>query len=248
MAQSVNQTAFALNSVAAAGADAVLDAGVLTFTGGFSFIYDDILTDSVNVQATVAGVGRVQTATCSAPVAVGEEYYITIQQYQASGGVFEETIFISSVVGDTATTIATKMTAAINGYITSGQLLGTATSAAAVITTTGAVASPMLRLVNSSPNIALAVTTAGTPPVNTAAQLATLNATNFVSTNTYTVLQFQHAHDLNTINGDKGVSTFYYLINAGDADAAALVTKINEIFAGIIPGGTAANPEAIAKN
>jgi len=247
MAQSVNQTAYALNSVAAAGADVALDAGILTFTGGFSFIYDDILTDSVNIQAAVAGVGRVQTATCAAPAAVGEQYYVTIQQFQANGGVFDETIFVTSVTGDTATTIATKLTAAINGYISSGLLLGTATSALGVITTTGATGSPMLRLVNASANITLAVSTAGTPPVNNNVQLTALNATNYVSTNTYTVVQFQYATDVNTINGDKGVSTFFYLINEGDADATDLVTKITEIFEGLIPGGTDANPEVIAK-
>jgi hypothetical protein len=59
-------------------------------------------------------------------------------------------------------------------------------------------------------------------------------------------MQFNYSTDVNTINGDKGTQTFYYLINAGDADAAALVTKLTEILGGLIPGGTDANPEAIA--
>lgn len=247
MAQSTNSIAFALNSVAAAGADAVLDAGILTLTGGFSFPYDNIDTGSVRIQAAVAGVARSSTLTCAAPLAIGEQYSVTIQQYQPSGAVFEETIFVTSVLGSTANSIAAALSSAINGYISSGLLLGTASPALAVVTVAGTTAAPMLRIVNVSSNITLAVGTAGTVPVNSAAQLALLDATNFVSTNTYTVVQFDYKTEVNTINGDKGTSTFYYLINQGDADATDLVTKITEIFQGLIPGGTDANPEAIAK-
>jgi len=247
MAQSTNQFAYALNSVAASGADATLDAGIFSLTGGFSFPYVNINIPSVKITAAVTGVARVTTLTFSAPAAVGEQYEIFLSQFQGDGAVSNQSIFLTSVVGSTATTMATQAESALAALISGGLIDGTVSRASAVVTINGTVGSPMLRVVGNSSNIAISATTAGTVPVNNNTQLSQLNATNYVSTNTYTVLQFDYQTDVNTVNSDQSTSTFYYLINAGDADAAALVTKLTEIFSGIIPGGTAANPEAIAK-
>jgi hypothetical protein len=247
MSQPTYSSAYALNTVAASGADASLDAGILSLTGGFTFPYNNIDIGSVKITAAVTGVARVTTLTFTAPSAVGEQYEIFLSQFEGNGAVANQSIYLTSVVGSTAASMATQAESALSALISGGLIEGTVSRSSAVVTLNGTVGSPMLRVVGSSSNIALSATTAGTVPVNNNTQLSTLDAKNYVSTNTYTVLQFNYQTDVNTINSDESTSTFYYLINEGDADAADLVTKLTEIFQGIIPGGTAANPEAIAK-
>ena len=111
--QSTTSFGFALNSVAAAGADFAAADGLVTFTGLGSFVYENIQV-GVGIQAYVAPVGRVQTLTCAAPAAVGEVYTVNIEQPQPGGGTFRETIYVSSVTGSTANTMAAALDAAID--------------------------------------------------------------------------------------------------------------------------------------
>lgn len=249
MGQSTGTFGYALNSVAASGADFAAANGLVTFTGVNSFVYDNIFLP-VTIQAYVAPVARVQTATFSAPAAVGESYTIQIYQPQADGGVFQQGITVVSVTGSTATTMAAAMATAINGYISANQISGTATSSGAVLTTTGTAAAPFFMLVAASANIALAVSTAGTVGVNSGVQLLNQypSTTNLVATNNYTTVIFKYANEGAPINNESGTTTFVYAINEGDADYSALVTKITEVFGGLVPGGTTANPELIAKS
>lgn len=76
------------------------------------------------------GVAPTWTLTCAAPPAAGGVGYLEI------GG---ETIAVSAVAGDTATTLAAALAAAVNGYydqLDGAQLPVTATAAAAVVTLT----------------------------------------------------------------------------------------------------------------
>jgi len=244
--QSTTSFGFALNSVAAAGADVAAADGLITFTGLGSFVYENIQV-GVTIQARVAPVGRVQTLTCATPAAVGEVYSVNIEQPQPGGGTFRETIFVTSVTGSTSTTVAASLDAAIDAYILSGQLLGTSAAAAAVVTTTGATTAPMLRITGSTANITVAVTTAGTVGVNTVSQMTALNIENYVSTNNYTTVEFQYNAFGASINNEATTGTYIYAINEGDADATDLVTKITELFNGLNPGALTANPNLISK-
>jgi hypothetical protein len=244
--QSTTSFGFALNSVAAAGADVAAADGLITFTGLGSFVYENIQV-GVGIQAYVAPVGRVQTLTCAAPAAVGEVYTVNIEQPQPGGGTFRETIYVSSVTGSTANTMAAALDAAIDAYILSGQLLGTAAVAAAVVTTTGATTAPMLRIVGASANITVATTTAGTVGVNTVSQMTALNIENYLATNNYTTVSFQYNSFGASINNEATTGTYIYAINEGDADAADLVTKVTELFNGLNPGAATANPNLISK-
>lgn len=246
MGQSLTSSGYCLNTVAAAGADFAAADGFVTFTGPFSFLYENI-QNPVIIQAYVAPVGRVQTLTCAAPAAVGEVYTVNIEQPQPGGGTFRQTIYVSSVTGSTANTMAAALDAAIDAYILSGQLLGTATVAAAVVTTTGATTAPMLRIVGSSANITVATTTDGTVGENTVTQMTALNLENYVSTNNYTVVAFEYRDNGAEIIVQQHARTFTYAINEGDADAAALITKITEVFNGLNPGAVTANPNLISK-
>jgi len=248
MGQSTGTFGYALNSVAALGADIALTGGIVTFTGvqtGFQF---DSIQSPVLIQAYVAPVGRVQTATFTAPAAVGEAYTIQVEQVQADGGIFRQGVTITSVVGSTTTTLAFAMDAALEGMISAGQIAGTSVAALAVVTTTGATTAPMLRLVSSSANIAIGVTTAGTVGVNSGTQLAEQfpATSDLVVTNNYTTIRFNYSNDGMAINNEGGTTTFVYAINEGDGDAAALVTKATEIFGGLTPGALTANPQAIS--
>lgn len=246
MGQSLTSSGYCLNTVAAAGADFAAADGFVTFTGPFSFLYENI-QNPVIIQPYVAPVGRVQTLTVTAPTAVGDVYSVTIEQPQPGGGTFREPIFITSVTGSNANTIAAQLNTAINSYITAGQILGTSTVASAVVTTTGATTAPMLRVVGSSANIAVAATTDGTVGENTVAQMTALNLENYVSTNNYTVVAFDYSEGGSEIITQLHSRTFTYAINEGDADAAALITKITEVFNGLNPGAATANPNLISK-
>lgn len=246
MGQSLTSSGYCLNAVAAAGADFAAADGIVTFTGPFSFLYENI-QNPVIIQAYVAPVGRVQTLTAIVPAAVGEQYSVTIEQPQPGGGTFRETIFLTSVIGSTANSMAAQLNTAINAYITAGQILGTSTVLAAVVTTTGATTAPMLRIVGSSANITVGTTTAGTVGENTNAQLLALNLENYVSTNNYTVVAFDYLDNGAEIIVQQHARTFTYAINEGDPDAAALITKITEVFNGLNPGLLTANPNLISK-
>jgi hypothetical protein len=249
MGQSNGTFGYALNTVAASGADVAAANGLVTFTGANTpFVYDNIFLPVV-IQAYVAPVARVQTATFSAPAAVGEAYTIQVEQPQADGGVFKQGITIVSVTGSSTTTLAAAMATAMNGYISAGQIAGTATSSGAVLTTTGATTAPMLRLTACSGNIALAVSTAGNPVINSGTQLLYdyPSCDGLVATNNYTTVIFNYANNGSAINNEGGTITYVYAINEGDADYSTLVTKITEIFGGLVPGDTVANPEVIAK-
>jgi hypothetical protein len=244
--QSTTSFGFALNSVAASGADFAAADGLVTFTGLGSFVYENIQI-GVGIQAYVAPVGRVQTLTCAAPGAVGETYSVNIEQPQPGGGTFRETIFVTSVTGSSANSMAASLNSAINAYITAGQLLGTSTVSSAVVTTTGATTAPMLRITGSTANITVAATTDGTVGVNTVSQMTALNIENYVSTNNYTTVEFQYNTFGASINNEATTGTYIYAINEGDADAAALITKITEVFNGLNPGALTANPNLISK-
>lgn len=244
--QSTTSFGFALNSVAALGADASAADGLIVFTGLGSFIYENI-QNGVAIQPFVAPVARVTTLTCVAPSAVGDVYSVNIEQPQPGGGTFRETVFVTSVVGSTANTMAAALNTAINSYISAGQLLGTSTVAAAVVTTTGTSAAPMFRITGSTPNITPLATTAGTPGVNTVAQMTSLNIENYVPTNNYTTVTWQYNKFGGSINNEATTGTYIYAVNEGDADAAALITKITELFNGLNPGAVTANPALIAK-
>jgi hypothetical protein len=116
-----------------------------------------------------------------------------------------------------------------------------------VVTTTGTSAAPMFRITGSTPNITPLATTAGTPGVNTVAQMTSLNIENYVPTNNYTTVTWQYNKFGGSINNEATTGTYIYAVNEGDADAAALITKITELFNGLNPGAVTANPALIAK-
>lgn len=248
MKQSLGIYGYALNTVAAAGADIDLTGGLVTFTGVNDAFALNTIFESVVIQPYVAAIARVQTATFTAPAAVGEAYTIQIEQPQANGGVFRQGVTVTSIVGSSANSMAAAMNTAINGVISSGQLSGTSSVSSAVVTTTGTATAPMFRLVSASSNIALVVSTAGNPVINSGAQLLANypQITGLVPTNNYTTISFAYKYQGAAINNESGTNTFIYAINQGDADYTDLVTKATEIFGGLVPGDTVANPEAIS--
>lgn len=248
MKQSLGIYGYALNTVAASGADIAVSGGLVSFTGvNTEFVLNDIF-QSVVVQAYVAPVARVSTLTTSAPAAVGEAYTVNFRQPLAGGGVATPTITVLSITGSTANTMAAALNTAINGFIDAALLEGTSTVASAVVTTTGATTAPMLEITSVSSNVALVVSTAGNPVINSGTQLSANypNITNLVTTNNYTTVSFAYKYQGDAINNESGTNQFIYAVNEGDADYSAFVTKANQIFGGIIPGGTAANPENIS--
>lgn len=252
MGQSTNFQGFALNTVAAAGADAVLDNGLLTLTGVPNPIaYGSILNPiGVKFNASVAGIARSQQATVIVPPAVGTSYQIYFTQPQPDGGTSKQFVAITSVTGDTAITVATTLETAINGLIDAGLLLGTVTRANAVLTIAGTVAAPMLRItgVSSSLITLAAASPSGTNPVNQGPQVVAQDVQNALPTNTYSTFEFQFSGDNSGETSQIAPNrNLIYAIAEGTANANTLIDKLKTIFQGILAGSSPAttNPENV---
>lgn len=248
MKQSLGIYGYALNTVAASGADIAVSGGLVSFTGVNTEFALNTIFESVVIQPYVAAVARVQTLTVAAPAAVGESYTVNFRQPQADGGVATPTITVTSIVGSSANSMAAALNTAINGFLTAGLLAGTSSVSSAVVTTTGAATAPLLEVTSVSSNITAAVSTAGNAVINSGTQLLANypNITGLVTTNNYTTISFTYKYQGDAINNESGTNQFIYAINQGDSDYTDLVTKATEIFGGLVPGGTTANPENIS--
>ena len=233
MGQFTNSEGYALNTVAALGADiSTTNDGRIILTGGFEFKYSDIVKSQRKVVITryVAPVARVTELTFTAPVAVGEAYIINIEQVLSGGFTQESQIIFNSVSGDTNATVATKAKAVLDGLISAGTVLGTTGIASNVLTVTATTAAPMLRIVSASGNIAINATTAGNPAVNTGAQLAAFNLENLVSTNNYATISIPLASNNLAATEDGTFYEFIYAANEGSANIESFISKAQDIF------------------
>jgi hypothetical protein len=250
MGQMTGVFGYALNTIAASGADVASADGKISFTPAdkWSFIYNDIIIGSATIQAYVAPVGRITTLLHIIPAAVGELYSVNIEQPQADGSVLKQQISVVSATGDTAALMAAKMNTAINAYITAGIIAGTSSVSTATVTTTGLTTAPMLRIVSATTNITVTATTAGTVEVNSGTQLYRdfPGIVNLVTTNNYSTARFKIKNYGEAVNNEGGTTWFIYAMNEGDADYAALVTKIGEYFNGFNAGAVTANPALIS--
>lgn len=202
---------YALNTVQAGGFDFAVDNGVITLSGVGSFPWDKVQTQ-VKKQVYVAAVARVTVLTFTAPTAAGQEYNVSISQPQGSNNVFPQ--LFSLVSTDTsATTIAQAFKAAFENAVENGILFGTASGAGAAITLTGTSAFPMLRVLGTSANVSVSVSTGGNPAVNTGAQLIAQGIDTAVVGNNYTTFTFQNATPTGDIVEDGIARQLIYAVN-----------------------------------
>lgn len=237
MGQFTNSEGYALNTVAALGADIdTTVGGDIVLTGGFTFKISDIVKSQrkVRIVPYVAAVARVTTLTFTAPAAVGESYLISYEQPQADGGVQKGVIAFASVAGDTNATVAQRAKDIVDGYIAAGVIAATTGISTNVLTVRATAAAPMLRFVSATANVALLATTSGNPAAGTAAQLAALNIEGLVSTNNYNVYYIPVASKNLSATEDGTYFEFIYCVNAGSANAASFTSKAADIFAGYI--------------
>lgn len=247
MGQNANIFGYALNTVAAAGADFSVDNGVLTLTGVGSFPWDKVQT-SVVKQVAVAAVARTTELTFAAPAAAGQVYQVVIEQpLGSSSNRFPVTITVSST-NTSATTIAQAFKTAFDAQVAAGLLVGTSAGAADIITISGTTAFPMLRVVSVSAGITLNVTAAGNPAVNTGAQLLSEGVTNAVVGDTYTTFTFQNLTPTGLVTNDGVFRGIIYAINEGDGDATDLIDEMTAVLSGELSATSpVANPDLIGK-
>jgi hypothetical protein len=238
MGQFTNSEGYALNTVAALGADiSTTNDGRIILTGGFEFKYSDIKKSQRNVVITryIAPVARVTELTFTGPAAVGTSYIINLEQVFPGGGYTQlSPIVFNSVAGDTNATVAQRAKDVIDGLITAGRILGTTGIASNVLTLTGTTAAPMLRVVSVSGNISPNVTTGGNPAVNTGAQLAAYDLENLVLTNNYATITIPVASNNLAATEDGTFYEFIYAANEGSANIASFISKATDIFSGYI--------------
>lgn len=251
MGQATKYFGYALNSVAAAGADAVLDNGILTLTGVGQIPYQKIQNGpGVDKQIYVAPVARVSQLTITAPPAVGTNYQVNFSQPQPDGGVSNQIIAVTSLVGGTASSITAGLKSAFDALVLGGVLFGTAVisgSSSEIITFTAGITAPMLRVTGiTSTVITLSVTAAGNPAINTGAQLIAQNVVGALAANNYTTYTIPYTGSNGGSTGSEGPnSQLVYAINEGDTNAAALITKLDNLLSGSLPSSPGiANPEA----
>jgi hypothetical protein len=248
MGQNANTFGYALNAVAAAGADFAVSNGVITLTGVGSFPYDKVTTNIVK-QIAVTADPRVTIVTFSAPSAVGQVYQVVIDQpLGTSSNRFPVTITVSAT--DTnADTIGQAFKTAFEAQVTAGLLAGTASGGAAAITITGTATFPMLRVVSTSAAIALNVTTAGNPAVNLGSQLLAEGVTDAEPTAEYTTFTFQNLTSTGLVTNDGVFRGLIYAIDEADGDAATLIDQMTAVLGGGVSAASPdlANPELIGK-
>lgn len=255
MGQSSKFLGYALNAVAAAGADIEAANGEIILTGFGNIRYNDIQRSQrkVKIIPFSAGVSRVTdlTTAVAAASANGLTYRVSYEQVvDATGEVKRGDIIITSLpAGETNAAMATKLKAAVDALIANGDILGTAGAiTTATFTVTAAATARILRFFAPNAGISISVGTAGSPAVGLGSQLAQYNIQNLVTSNNYAqiVIPFADKDDASTVDGS--YNTLIYALNNADADTADFLTKAQALFDGIIPGSSpaAANPELIS--
>lgn len=248
MGQNANIFGYALNTVAAAGADFSVDNGVLTLTGVGSFPWDKVQT-SVVKQVAVAADPRVTQLTFAAPAAAGQVYQVVIEQPQGtSSNRFPVTITVVST-NTSADTIAQAFKTAFDAEVTAGILFGTSSGANDVITISGTATYPMLRVVALSAGITVVVQgNGGNPAVNTGTQLLAEGVTDAVVGDTYTTFTFQNLTSTGLVTNDGVFRGIIYAINEGDGDATDLIDEMTAVLSGELSATSpVANPDLIGK-
>jgi len=242
MGQNASYYGYALGTVQAGGHDFAIDGGVISLTGVGSFPYDNIQTQIVK-QVYVAPVARVTVLTFSAPAAIGEDYNVVIAQPTTGGNTFPQTFSLGST-DTSATTIAQAFKTAFENAVANGLLFGTASGAADAITLTGTTDFPMLRVLAASAKVAISVSTAGNPAVNTGAQLIAAGIDTAVVGEEYTTFTFQNITPTGDIQEDGIFRQLVYAVEEGASNASTLIDQMSAVFAG---GVSAASPEANAE-
>lgn len=238
---------YALNTVQAGGFDFNVDGGVLSLTGVGTFPWDKVQTQ-VRKQVYVAPVARVTELTFAAPAAAGEEYNVNMSQPQGSNNVFPK-LFSLAATNTNSTTIAQAFKAAFDNAVENGLLFGTSSGAANVITLTGDLDFPMLRVLGTSANITVVVSVGGNPEVNSGAQLLAAGIETAVAANEYTTFTFQNATPTGDIVEDGIARQLVYAIDENASNASTLIDSMTAVLAGGVSAASPAlaNPELIGK-
>jgi hypothetical protein len=230
-----------LNTVQAAAADVTTSRGkvVLGASANVSPAIEAALAESLTEQAAAAAVAQVQVLTVSAATA-DQDYGINISFKDTLSGEYT-TRYVSTkgVTGDTVTTIAARLVAAVNALINAGAVdLASCANVAGAITFTATTANPLFTIVPLTAGFTLAApSTAGVVAKGQGADLLAAGLQTIsevpVSGTSYDLIIINYAapiSDGNTVKRDQFAQLYVYYNNTNATNAGAFKTAVEAAF------------------
>lgn len=231
-----------LETLQASAADISLANHVLAITGCPSFDYR-----TTSATAWTAPVAETLQVTTTTPTAANSTYYeLTVTQL-VNGTLVQQILFHTTPAsGGTATTICDAFRAQLVTY-TGLRITGSGTTTFIMTAQTG---SPIFTAVSTGNGTLAVVTgTAGVAAKGTYAALVAAGVSDAVSGHTYYQTTFTYKADAaGTVNGniETSVNQHTLYVYASATNFAAFSTRMSEVLAAYVAGGTDADPEAIA--
>ena len=209
---------------------------------------------SVSAVATWAPVTQVlQIDTITFTAVVGTVYTINLRQLNLALGTYYDTgvtLTYTGVAGDTATTIGDKFRSMINALTAAGALQIAATGTTTLIMT-AITRYPIFKttILSGAASIALVLTLAGVRSVGFQADLllAGVSAADATAASYQTIVINYGSVEvpLQEMNRTRENQLTLY-VNQAATNRAALITYLGEMFASLVAGGAAYDPEVTA--
>lgn len=229
-----------LNTVQAAGADVVVSRGrvVLGASANISPSIEAALAESLTEQAATAATAQVQVLTVSSATA-GQNYGFNISfKDTLSGEYITRYVSTEGITGDTVTSIAARLVAAVNALINAGAVdLASCANVAGAITFTATTANPLFTITTLTAGFSLAAPS--TPGVVAKGQGADLLAAGLqtisdvpVSGTSYDLIIINYASSIsdgNTVKRDQFAQLYVYYNNSAP-NAAAFKAAVEAAF------------------